>query len=113
VKIATPYGTLHQTMPLVMHDGTVTNVEVQHPFAMLHHVCSTSSRYSTLIDHALAAQPCSVVNPWTIVLYTDEILPGNQLSYKGARKMWGFYWAILELGSQALSDEDPMRGSKL
>lgn len=107
VKIVTPYGTLHQTMPLDMNDGKVVDVEVQHPFAMLYHVCSTSAKYAVFICRALTAKPCSVVSPWTIVLYTDEILPGNQMNYKGARKMWGFYWAILELGSEALSDEDP------
>ena len=107
VKIVTPYGTLQQTMPLDMNDGKVVDVEVQHPFAMLYHVCSTSAKYAVFICRALTAKPCSVVSPWTIVLYTDEILPGNQMNYKGALKIWGFYWAILELGCEALSDEDP------
>ena len=44
--------------------------------------------------------------PWSLILYADEILPGNQLAYKNKRKMWGIYWTILNLGSAALSDEE-------
>lgn len=101
VQHVTPYGKLHQTInvPLANGEGTMP-VEVQNPFSMLHYVCNTCPWYASAIDNALAS-----IRPLTLVLYTDEILPGNQLGYKSARKMWGFYWTILELGSDAVSDE--------
>ena len=102
----TPYGTLHRQVSVSMSEGADETLEVQSPPAMLYHVCNTSIAFSELIESAAATRPPSVVSPWTLVLYTDEILPGNQLSYKGARKMWGFYWTILELGTAALSNEE-------
>ena len=54
---------------------------------------------------ARARRP-ALLEPWRLVLYADEILPGNQLVYTSGRKLWGFYWSVLEWGSAALADED-------
>lgn len=105
VNVETPYGPLHRPIYVQQVDGPPLRVEIQDPFAMLYHVCNTSSWFAGKIVAMLAAQPCTVVRPWSLVLYTDEILPGNQLGYKSARKMWGFYWSIMEMGMHALSDE--------
>ena len=101
VEERTPYGTLHQTITV---DGNP--LEVQHPFAMLWHSCASSASVSGLISRAFAASPCTLSMPWSLILYADEILPGNQLAYKNKRKMWRIYWTILNLGSAALSDEE-------
>ena len=105
VREATPYGTLHQYMNLAAEKGEPVKLEYQHPAAMLHHVCGTSAKYSALVEAAAAAMPPTVVQPWNLILYADEMLPGNQLAYTSARKVWGWYWSISELGSAALSDE--------
>ena len=96
----TPYGPLHQ---LIMMGET--SVEFQHPAAMLYHVCKTSTSFSDLLDRVHTATPCAVNRPWRLVLYMDEITPGNQLAHKHARKMWASYWSILEFGSAILCDE--------
>lgn len=105
VKQSTPYGTLHQTVSLHRTDGTNQDVEVQHPFAIMYHLVTTCVAYARLVQRVVAEHPPTPHNPWSLVLYTDEILPGNQLAYKGARKMWGWYWNILQFGSASLSDE--------
>ena len=106
VKELTPYGSLHQTITLPASGGATVDIEVQHPFAMLWYSCARSKCFSDLIARTLASNPSTVDAPWQLVLYADEILPGNQLAYKNARKMWGIYWTILTLGSAVLSDED-------
>ena len=96
----TPYGPLHRKIDV----GQVT-LEVQHPAAMLYHVCSTSASFSNMVRRAVAKAPPSPAAPWTFILYADEISPGNQLAHKSKRKVWGFYWSLLEFGSAALAHE--------
>ncbi len=80
-------------------------LEVQHPLAMLYHCCALSNSFSKFIGQVAAARPPTIDKPWRLILYTDEVLPGNQLGYKSARKFWAVYWSILEFGSSVLSDE--------
>ena len=105
VQHLTPYGPVHQHIEVTGKSDTPVKLEVQHPFAMLHKVCSVSNCMSNLVARVAEANPPSVASPWKLILYTDEVLPGNQLAYRNARKMWAIYWSILEFGS-ALADED-------
>ena len=104
VKSSTPFGPLHQTITAKTKDGTLP-IEVQHPLAMLHYLSARSSSLADLISRAAAANPPSHSRPWHIVLYTDEVLPGNQLAHKTQRKSWHWYWSIAEWGAAALADE--------
>jgi hypothetical protein len=100
----TPYGALHQTITVAGIDDPV-QLEVQHPLAMLYHCCTLHNSFSKFIGQVAAARPPTIDKPWRLILYTDEVLPGNQLGYKSARKFWAVYWSILEFGSSVLSDE--------
>ena len=44
--------------------------------------------------------------PWRIIVYFDEVLPGNIMNHKGAREMWACYWSFVNFGSAALAHED-------
>jgi hypothetical protein len=83
--------------------GGIVDLEVQNPFAMLYHIANVSPYVAKVISDS--AEPSTAAAPWKLVLYGDEITPGNQLSYKGDRKFWGFYWTVTQFGSAALSDE--------
>ena len=96
VKTITIYGPLHHTVDI---DGT--DVEVLNPFAALWYAANKCSGFAALLDRAAQHK-----QPWHIVLYADEVLPGNQLAHKAARKTWCWYWTIIEFGPAALSDED-------
>ena len=104
VKQMTPYGPLHQKMRV-----GASQIEVQHPLAVLYYTASKSVAFTKLLRRAVEENPCSAARPWRVVLYFDEIFPGNQLAYKNTRKMWASYWTLLELGSAALSSEDSAR----
>ena len=106
VHLSTPYGPLHQKMNVAMTNGAQLEVEIQHPAAMLWHLCQTSSRFSDLVARTCQRHPASFREPWSVILYADEILPGNQLAYKNGRKVWGMYWSIHQFGAAALSNED-------
>lgn len=106
-KINTPFGTVHQVIELQAAKGEdPISLEVQHPLAMLHYMASSSESLARLLQQTSQKSPCGLGRPWHIIVYCDEVLPGNQLAYKSARKAWAIYWSILEWGSAALSDED-------
>ena len=104
--IRTPYGNLHQHIEVQNSRGDVVKLEVQHPLAFLYHACTLSAGLSRLVARTAAAAMPTPMHPWHVIMYIDEILPGNQLAYKSGRKMWCCYWSVLEFGSAALSHED-------
>ena len=103
-KTATPFGPLHQTITANTKGGPLP-IEVQHPLAMLHYLSARSTSVANLMSRAAAAAPPTHDRPWRLVLYCDEVLPGNALAHKTQRKSWHWYWSILEWGAAALSDE--------
>ena len=106
VKEKTPYGSLHQVINLDMLDGPPSGFEVQHPLSILYKACKDSHAMASLVRSVVASRMPSVAEPLSIILYADEISPGNQLAYKSARKVWAVYWTILEFGSAVHSDEE-------
>ena len=74
-----------------------------HPAAMLTYVCQRSSAFADFLAGRLAQHPSSVHRPWRLILYSDEVSPGNQLKHHNARKTQTIYYSWFELGPQALS----------
>ena len=101
VKTITPFGSLHQTIIATTKNGPLS-IEVQHPMAILHYLSSRSSSLANLISRVAAATPPSHERPWHIVLYTDEVLPGNALAHKTQRKSWHWYWSVFGNGKHQL-----------
>jgi hypothetical protein len=105
----TPYGTVHQTIPLPRDDvvGGIFEVEVQSPWPMLHEVCAASPGLSLLIKQTLQRSGAPTPSrPWKVCLYSDEVDPGDPLLGKHARKFQACYWSILDFGAAALSHEE-------
>ena len=75
------------------------------PFALLHKATALDG-FAALMNRRLVEVPPSPEAPWRIVLYTDEVTPGNQLLMDNLRKMWVADWSFLELGPAALADEN-------
>ena len=107
VKTQTAYGTLHQSLQVAAKEGPPETLEYQHPGAMLCYLVKHSPSLSALVSRTLLSKPCSPQQPWNVLVYTDEVLPGNQLAYKHARKLWAVYWSVAEWGPAALADEEP------
>ena len=108
VNTMTPYGKVHKT--IVVPSRSVENVvvEVQCPWAMFWLLCRTSKSWSSLVARTVDehdGQPHSIANPWGLVIYNDEITMGNQLRKDNRRKLEGFYWSIINVGTDVLSDE--------
>ena len=100
----TPCGPLHRNIEIEDTSGATMSIEVQDPLAMLYQVCISSMCFSSLIQPLIAGT--SPTRPLGIILYCDEVMPGNPLAVKAERKLWAWYWTIHELGPAALSNED-------
>ena len=98
-RTRTLLGELHQTVTVA--EGI--EVEMCNPGAMLLH-CSEFTAVQVLLERALANK--DPVAPLHVILYADEVTPGNQLAAKTARKTWAFYLTIQEFGQAALANED-------
>ena len=58
-----------------------------------------------MVRSLLQQRPNTPDTPWRLVLYSDEITPGNQVAHKNPRKTWAIYYSFLEFGP-LLGSED-------
>ena len=101
VQLSTPYGPVHQHLDL----GGGIQTEIQHPMAMLYAAGLKGNAFAELLRRTVSRFPCSPTSPWKLVIYIDEVTPGNQLAYAHERKTWAWYWSFLEF-EQSISSED-------
>ena len=110
VNHTTYYGKLLQEVVLPGKDDTIAmaarTLTVSHPHAILYHCLLTVEPFWVFFESRLALHPCAPATPWHLVLYTDEVLPGNVLAPLTLRKSQAIYWTFLEFGPAALCRED-------
>ena len=80
VSQMTPYGPVLQQLDLESTAGGELPLLIAHPFAQLFVSYSNCEPFRLLINDACAKRPPSHDNPWNIILYSDEIVPGKNLS---------------------------------
>ena len=95
IGVNTPYGPIH-----VVHEVQGFELELQNPWAGLYHLISTSAGLSWAFARCLERHP----GVWSLIVYSDEVTPGNQLAHKHARKVQSLYYSFFELG-QFLGNE--------
>ena len=101
VDMATPVGSIIESFDL-----DSARIAVQHPAAMLYTLGTHSTPFATVLRDAARRSPPTLLHPWRVVVYMDEVSPGNTLAYRHARKSWAVYWSILELGANVLWSEE-------
>ena len=62
--------------------------------------------FTNLLLDRLQLHPCSPERPWRLIVYCDEVVPGNALSHDNKRKFWILYFSFLELGPVTLQMEE-------
>ena len=76
------------------------------PFASLTYALAESDSLKRLFKRQLTLHQSSPEAPWNIILYTDEVTPGNPLATANQRRFHAVYWSLAELGTDALSHEE-------
>ena len=94
----TPYGSMFLSVPLIAQPPHAnTTMLVVNPFALLYTAFQAGGGFYDLIKAKSAEVPSSAQKPWRLCVYSDEVLPGNQLATHHARKVWVIYFSFLEL----------------
>ena len=101
-KRMTPFGTLIQHRDLITKKGGTIKIPFVHPAAMLWVCCKDSEEFKSVLSSCLTGEKPRL----RIVQYSDEVTPGRELVAYNDKKIWVVYWAILEFGPAALSNED-------
>ena len=99
------YGSLIKTVELVACDGSMLSIPIINLFSLIGGAYGQGGGFTALIEETLRTCPNSVDEPWSILLYTDEIVPGNPLSHENRRKVTVVYVSFLQFGSIRLSQE--------
>ena len=102
----TPFGPMLITVPLASKSPPRSiGMVMVNPMSFLYTAVNQPGGFSDRFNALWRSNPSTPESPWRLVLYADEVVPGNQLSVVNKRKVWVFYFSFLEFGRQ-LSDEN-------
>jgi hypothetical protein len=91
----TPYGKVLQEMPL--RSNILKRWKFCHPMALMFYLCVISTAFADI----MSATPTS--QPLRIVIYIDEINPGNPLRPEKSRTLQAVYWCFADWPDWLLS----------
>ena len=100
VNEETPYGKLLITVDVVSKKDESKTLPLLciNPLALLHKSIEADGGFAKFFYQRLRLSPSSPEAPWSLILYSDEIVPGNALSSDNKRKVWGVYFSFMEFG---------------
>ena len=93
VDLTTPYGKLLQQWEFVLSDGSRKKIFFSPPAAAVW-LSSHIGGMQQLLEQKLAAHPSNLNSQWDIIVYLDEVSPGNQLKSDNRRKLWCVYYSF-------------------
>ena len=102
----TPVGPIHHDLRLVDVNGEEMTIPVAHPLALLWKCLAASPAFNAFFYQRLTEKPSTIDDPWSIVLYTDEVTPRNPLAVSNKRKFQSVYWTFMEFLPNALCREE-------
>ena len=94
----TPYGELHD---VEVRPGV--KVSFIRPAALMYSAVKTCPAFSLLMNKTIAS---TSPHPLQLIIYTDEVTLGNQLSYRNRWKTWALYYTVQQFGNAVISDGD-------
>jgi hypothetical protein len=103
--LATTSAVVTRRVGLPLVAGGVFQWPVALPQDLLPYCYSECGGFRSIVTEALAKHPCTLRSPWRLILYCDEITPGNPLRPDNKRKMTAFYISWVELGPFLRSEE--------
>ena len=76
------------------------------PSAVIRYFTKTSVAFSNFLKRRLELHVSTHLRPWSLVLYTDEITPGDGFATTNHRTSWLWYFTFLEFGLHNLCREE-------
>lgn len=94
----TSYGTVVQKIELGL--PKLKFLDVCHPFAMLQYLCSISLPFGDMLYTAVQK---AAGQPLRLVIYADEMCPGNPFRPEKSRTLQCIYWTFIDFPGYILS----------
>jgi hypothetical protein len=85
----TPYGTVLQSMKLPL--AKLPRWSYVHPIALLYHLAMISAAFADMMESCVTPGA-----PVRVVIYIDEICPGNPLRPEKSRTLQAIYWCLAD-----------------
>ena len=98
------FGPLLQQFDAVTLQQSVVKLTMVNFLSLLSGAFGQGGSYHDLIMKTHLAKPSTFTDPWGVCIYADELHPGNQLSLKGARKLWAVYATLTSFGQAVMSN---------
>ena len=93
----TPYGPLIVGVSLFAKPPLAPKTVVAiNPLAYIYTAFRNGGGFFHFLRSKLMAVPSSPASPWRLCLYSDEVVPGNQLAVFHSRKVWCVNFSFLE-----------------
>ena len=102
----TPYGPLVTEVKVASKTLESISMLTVNPLSLIYRAAQQGGKFANLMLRKMQEQPPTPEAPWNIVMYADEVVPGNQLSHDNRRKVWVGYMSFLELGACRMSNKD-------
>ena len=87
----TPYGRVVQTIDLPTQ--RMPKWQICNPLAFMYYLSMLAAPFFLVMQEAVAAAPRGILN---VILYIDEVCPGNPLRHDKGRTIQALYWAFAE-----------------
>ena len=102
----TPYGPISVEKEVPASGGGSVRIRMASPLALLFFMFFNCAPFASFLEERLVECPSSYEAPWNLILYCDEVHPGDRLGGKKLRKFHAIYLSFKEFGMAALSHED-------
>ena len=94
---ATPYGKVVQRVEI--DTPRLKYLDIVHPFALLHYLSTISVRFASLMYECCRDN----ANPLRLIVYADEMTPGNPFRPEKTRTLQCIYWCFADWPAHVLS----------
>ena len=107
MDLSSAYGALLTTKTILRSDKPDKHdvLDCVNPMTAFSHACATCDEFRYAVTKNVRQKPPSAENPWSIIIYSDEIVAGDPLRHDNKRKCQGVYWTFKELNKRLLSNE--------
>ena len=99
------YDLVKTTLRVERVNGGFWDWHLVNPNEMVPMLVAESEGLQRLFWEKLQVAPCSLQQPWNLVVAFDEFVPGNKLQLQPGRKGMNVAFTFLELGSEDMSEE--------
>ena len=99
------YGKLLMQVQVVTVDGNTKPIWIANALSLLAGAYRQGGAWAAMLQRVHGQRPSSYTTPWRLLLYADEVVPGNSLAHRQERKTHAIYASFAEFHS-LLSCED-------